>query len=75
MINLDMMKDEFESNELVKDTNIKSLELKLDNMIKRVAEINEDLAFDIDNICGEIASAYVNCCFKNGVRYGLNIKY
>lgn len=39
MINLDMMKDEFESNELVKDTNIKSLELKLDNMIKRVAEL------------------------------------
>ena len=74
MINLDMMKDEFESNELVKDTDIKRLELKLDNMIKRVAEINKDLAFDIDDLCGEIASAYVNCCFKNGVRYGLNIK-
>ncbi len=71
---LDVMKNDFEREELVKDENINRLELKLDKLLKKVSEINDDLAFDIDDLCGEIASAYVNCCFKNGVRYGLNVK-
>ena len=71
---LDVMKDEFESDELVKDENIKKLELNLNDLLQRVFEIDPELSFDIDDLYGEIASAYVNCCFKNGVRYGLNIK-
>lgn len=71
---LDVMKDEFENDELVKDENIKKLELNLNNLLQRVFEIDPELSFDIDSLHGEIASAYVNCCFKNGVRYGLNIK-
>lgn len=71
---LDVMKNDFEREELVKDENINRLELKLNKLLKKVSEINDDLAFDVDDLCGEIASAYVNCCFKNGVRYGLNVK-
>lgn len=72
MINLDVMKREFEGNELIKDGNINRLELQLNDLIQKIYEMDPELSDKVDDLCGEIASAYVNCCFKNGVRYGIN---
>lgn len=70
---LNMLKEKFKANELVNDPEINKLEKDLNELFHEVYKFNPELSNKLDDLCGEIASAYVDCCFKNGVKYGLKL--
>lgn len=71
---IDAMKEEFQSGELVNDERINSLGDQLILKLQEIYKVNKELSKEIDEICAEMALAYVECCFDNGVKYGLKLK-
>ena len=71
---IDVIKHKFENSVIIKDEDINKLQCEFDNLLDKVYQIDPDLSSELDSKFGKIISAYVDCCFKGGFKYGLNVE-
>lgn len=58
---------------LLQNEQIKKIEIRIDNVLGALKEIDQDLCNEIDSLFGEITLAYGHMYFKNGFKDGIKL--